>query len=355
MRTVYVLGAGASAQFTEGSTPVPVTRTFMKAAHDRLGADFQDVLEFLVYLYGPNVDEARVNVEEVLSVVDLGRGRPEGIGTKYSRARLDVLYERLIEMVWRTLQISLRGPRCSKHQNLVAQMGIGDRIISFNWDILIDNALSHDRQNAGLFDATCGYGFEPTGVEVREGEWFQGGCGQHTADSAKRLLFKLHGSMNWLRCLECEGIYIHKARKASYDIAEGLGTCRVDSQVLRPMIVPFTWAKKFDIKPYAQIWRGARVALQRAQRIVVIGYSLPDADFHARDLFLRSLSENTDLKSVDLVDMVFSDDANGDALRDKFHALFRRRIDPQRCFPSIDAFLGAASLRGDIAERPTGT
>lgn len=347
LRTAYILGAGASAQFDEGITPVPVTRTFMKAAHDLMIGDFMDVWEFLLYLYGPKFDEANINIEEVLSVVDFGRTRPEGVGKKYSRARLDVLHERLLEMVWRTLRTSLQGNPCSKHAALVSRMGTSDSILSFNWDILIDNALSF--APGGHFDAACGYGFDPTGIEAIKGTWLSTRC-EHQEDSSRRRLFKMHGSMNWLKCPECDAVYIRKGRKATYPVEAGISSCKADGQVLQPMIVPFTWAKKFDLKPYTKIWRGARIALERAERIVVIGYSLPDADFHARDLLLRSACENSVLSRVDLVDIVFTTPATGIALREKFERVFRKRIPAEHCYPSIDALLGIPASRksGDI-------
>jgi len=83
-------------------------------------------------------------------------------------------------------------------------------IISLNWDILLDNALSHalsdrdgdvtdDYAPFGVVDYCC-YISSLRAVDrrIRTGLWTLGFRGFNI------ILLKLHGSMNWLQCPNCQ-------------------------------------------------------------------------------------------------------------------------------------------------------
>ena len=46
------------------------------------------------------------------------------------------------------------------------------------------------------------------------------------------------------------------------------------------------------------VWHNAFVELSEAKKIVIIGYSLPDADYLIRTLFKRSISKNVPIEVV---------------------------------------------------------
>lgn len=50
-------------------------------------------------------------------------------------------------------------------------------------------------------------------------------------------------------------------------------------------ILPPGWNKRIDLNPYSQLWRKARLVLERCKTLVIIGYSLPETDLLARALF----------------------------------------------------------------------
>jgi hypothetical protein len=50
-------------------------------------------------------------------------------------------------------------------------------------------------------------------------------------------------------------------------------------------ILPPGWNKRIDRNPYKQLWKEARLKLERCKTIIIIGYSLPKADLLAKALF----------------------------------------------------------------------
>ena len=59
-----------------------------------------------------------------------------------------------------------------------------------------------------------------------------------------------------------------------------------------------TYLKNLSNPQYKLIWQNAGVELSEANRIVFIGYSLPQADFEMRQLLARMVRENAEITLV---------------------------------------------------------
>lgn len=114
-------------------------------------------------------------------------------------------------------------------------------------------------------------------------------------------LIKLHGSLNWGYCQVCKTISpVHPgeflAEQANRPFPGGKIQLRVGSSLesgkhacggplqKEPFIVPPTWNKTMHQSELRAVWSAAARELKDAEEIVVIGYSLPDADFFFRYL-----------------------------------------------------------------------
>jgi len=42
------------------------------------------------------------------------------------------------------------------------------------------------------------------------------------------------------------------------------------------------------------VWQNAAIELQQATRFIIVGYSLPQADYHIRNLFIKNIGDNTE-------------------------------------------------------------
>jgi hypothetical protein len=155
-------------------------------------------------------------------------------------------------------------------ERFVEQLRPGDIIITFNWDSLIERALlALDR---------------PFDLMERKRDCVT--------------VLKLHGSLSWV--LVPDGIRIADPSAVNW-LSDRV--CRTknhtyydvwDSLEQSPFIVPPVISKRPPITPFLHdIWREAFAALIEAERIVVIGYSLPTEDLQARTLLRSGAAEKS--------------------------------------------------------------
>jgi hypothetical protein len=149
----------------------------------------------------------------------------------------------------------------------------GDAVISFNYDVLIDEALS--RLGRGKWKADCGYGLKLVdGVD----SWSAAPTpGPFPRKEYVRLL-KPHGSLHW----------------AVLDKTEKRLRLETDAYAERPAkgnIIPPTWDKTILGEwPWKPIWQEASHMLQRTRCLIVLGYSVPQTDLTSQALIRSSLS-----------------------------------------------------------------
>jgi hypothetical protein len=155
-------------------------------------------------------------------------------------------------------------------------------------------------------------------------------------------LLKLHGSLNWGYCSNCNtivpwrlGIYLNASREPlTLRKVAGLGkyfTLPLQPMLKKlshgrcsqpfdpePLIVPPTWNKGEHHRSIARVWSKAALELERAENIIVIGYSLPESDSFFRYLFsLGSISGDTLLRRF----WVFNPEARMGPVEQRFRNL----------------------------------
>jgi len=171
----------------------------------------------------------------------------------------------------------------------------GDCVLTFNYDVSLDRRL----KEAGKWHVGDGYGFTVEGL---------------AANSPTRLL-KLHGSTNWLALMD--GLPRRGAAQVLSVFASprpAIGTRELDflgyaghrdpifpdqCAALPAMIIGRNKRFAFDTSfgpEWEEFWRGlweqAKIALARAERIVICGYSVPQVDEAAWNLLLNVPQKN---------------------------------------------------------------
>ncbi|QEE28176.1 hypothetical protein FTW19_09320 [Terriglobus albidus] len=182
-------------------------------------------------------------------------------------------------------------------------------IISLNWDILLDNAihsalwnrdpgLGGDYDPFGVVDYCCYISSVQAGdTRIRSGLWSLGCRGFNVK------LLKLHGSMNWLQCPNCQRLFVEYGLKE--DILERVGEtcCRhcekygYKNPLAGSLVMP-TFLKDLTNFQVKLVWQNAGVELMEAKRLVFIGYSLPNADFEFRQLLSRMVHQDARIDVV---------------------------------------------------------
>jgi len=164
----------------------------------------------------------------------------------------------------------------TRMQKLMSLVSPGDAIVTFNYDLLIEQGLI--KQN--LWNPEDGYGIG----ELCESEQVLGDL-----PSTKVKLIKLHGSINWSKgsqIVVSPDVVIHTA---DFDNTNFFEDVQVESMhppyyqkyPRNALIVMPTYLKLFDQPFEVKLVNDALEAARTADEVYIIGYSLPKADITA--------------------------------------------------------------------------
>ncbi len=327
-KVVYVLGAGFS--IPAGAPPQSdiLSEIFNLGEHDqRIGMAKAQLRRFLLEdLHVNEADATKVALEDIYTPIDRCiadgtslRGRPhtqvqelrgqigylisqaiaERVSNKLNTrqghsAYIDRFAEYLVALAARraTLAKNTNDATAAKQYDPLS-------IICLNWDILLDNAL-HDallreHSESGHFDPFgvvdyCCYvsSLDAADKRIRSGLWSLGCRGYNVK------LLKLHGSMNWLQCPNCQQLFVGFGEKLGILDRIGVEACRHckkygHTNFLQGSLVMPTFLKDLSNFQIKLVWQNAGVELMEARKLVFIGYSLPHADFEFRQLLTRMI------------------------------------------------------------------
>lgn len=371
--TIFVLGAGCSKNYSEpvgvpGVTP-PVQNDFFGVAasyleetglpphFDTSGLELPNFIEALLNFYcrledRPSktwaalrqkglqaVQEESVSLEDAMTVLELALTQK---GVFRVRDFRDYHFDQLLELVARVLAAAFSAGPCSLHARLAQCIKTDrDKIISFNYDTLIDDALNqHLGSNDARYLVDFSYCREYEAVDQnQEGPKTYRGLrtSPPSFEISLNFLLKLHGSLNWIRCETCSSFELDKGVSGCqsymsylYDFLQGdaefegienligwayrqesLGRrdvrhllaaaknharqkdierqkiirCLHCGDIMKRVIVPPLASKTHSDPLFARLWIQAADALSLPNDIVVIGYSMPVTDIGSCLLF----------------------------------------------------------------------
>ncbi|MFQ6013894.1 MAG: SIR2 family protein [Anaerolineae bacterium] len=292
MSTVYILGAGA----TKAVAPqAPLMNDFLPLAFERFAHDprIRNVCKFVsdFYLGSPLPSDARSSqailprLEDVLSQLDLCVTQNRPLSANYPLQKVQELREDLIYLIARLLKDTLQRLERDRHAtlDLVRSLTEEDTIISLNYDIIVDNALAQEfgpqRVNYGV-DVRLFYHWYPD-------DYYEPARAYRAEPS--RDLYKLHGSLNWLYCPNCQALDVTLAEKGTLRIfEEEPAVCLRCHLCYQALIITPTLLKDYANGLLLQVWRNAEEKITRADRVVFIGYSLADADVEIKCMIKRA-------------------------------------------------------------------
>ncbi len=123
---------------------------------------------------------------------------------------------------------------------------------------------------------------------------------------------KLHGSVNCVLCPNCNRLYTGLGATRElfneyiagricprcYRVRDVAGSTALNEPVLEPLIISPTFIKEFNNAHIQMIWHNAYIDLCEAKKVVFVGYSLPEADYHLRTLLKRAIRKDAELVVV---------------------------------------------------------
>jgi NAD-dependent SIR2 family protein deacetylase len=314
MSNLYILGAGCSRNYSQSKHRIqglksPLNRDFFKMARlvventgmksDPLFMEEIDILiKTIAPLYGSSkndlsfFDNPYLNLEDVMTLLDIDFKLFSPLASPKSGQRESRQLRALKDLLARTLDYALMGPPCKKHHALAERMELGDVVLSFNYDILIDNALF----NLGK---TTDYGYRMDLFKVnQDGEWMR--PDERTSEVT---LLKLHGSLNWVRCGFCGALLLYRYRKQALYGAQVFQCprCSSDKTYAERMMIPPIQSKDYRDRDIAFLWVQADRMMKDFSQIICIGYSFSPLDFDMISLVRRFRTRQIKTPEVDFV------------------------------------------------------
>ena len=365
--SVLFLGAGASRPFGIPVTAEILPRILERLESDKLftepaGAsartaararkDLREGLEALVPgLFRDDVDAPLIT--DLLSLFDQLLSEGHAAGPELSVSTLDHLRALLEQATAEVLVGPSRanGRKAARNRPLLdrlvewidASMRDGAErlsIITTNYDVVLQQKLFERLGDGDLhrqidFGLTWREASRPSSARSRPA-------------SPRLGFFKLHGSLDWLKCSLCGHVFIDPARAIfrDADVLESAGgrACACGYRPLRHLIVAPSTVREIRDPNLLAIWQGALEALRTADTWTVIGYSMPPEDMAIRTLLVRAHAGRRTPPRIEVVER-----GRNDEVECRYRLLF-----PDLVFAEsgVEGFVGGLSVpRG--AKPPT--
>ncbi len=314
---VAILGAGATlGGLSKNLLPPPVDKDFFDTAkliRDRgtpvvARRVMRDVFEMFGRVHGVGLEEyyREIETREAIGVIAPTQNKQRN--WRGRRKDLDELIRRVY--IHTTYDLDGKKPLESEaHKNLFTLLQKNTTVITFNYDMVIEENIP----NTETWNPERGF---LAGVSGTRSEWAEKWREQRSSDLRKRsgiILLKMHGSIGW-RLYENKRI---RLKDRPYSVRSG-----------KPETVAILgpgWKKEIDKNPYMQFWGEARLRIERANTILIVGYSLPETDLMARALFAEAIrskkAKRKWLKKLYVVDP-------SEEIKEKFASLFSPCLDP---------------------------
>jgi hypothetical protein len=270
---VYVVGAGFSA-----GLGYPLTKSLLIDVWSRLQGSTRDQLCKIIKFHHPAFNPKRKtsfpDIEQVLTEIKVNldlfdASRPAG--GRFTKGHLTDSHDELLFTISQWFhEIYESAHEASWLSNITKRLRSQNAaIISFNWDLILDQLLFGNNLNAQSYGLAKELGDGP-------------------------VLLKPHGSLNWYVGPEVVPVSTEKRveifhSKKSYEcIWAFLRPRGIKSKVghrYTPLIVPPTYLKDFNRPIFRELWNRCTDVLSTAKKLIFLGYSLPAADLHAQFIF----------------------------------------------------------------------
>jgi NAD-dependent SIR2 family protein deacetylase len=156
---------------------------------------------------------------------------------------------------------------------------------------------------------------------------------------ARLAVFKLHGSLNWLRCETCGHVTVNTTERIvsldAWQVQNQYNSCECGG-LLKSLLVTPSIVRNIRDPSLLAIWNAALEDLRLADQWIFIGYSLPSEDVAIRSLLLRAFHTRKERKrlSVQVVSFETDEPAPPPTPQAAFRMFFPRSHFPDLAYES---------------------
>jgi hypothetical protein len=170
---------------------------------------------------------------------------------------------------------------------------------------------------------------------------------------ASLAVFKLHGSLNWLRCETCGHVTINTTERIvsldAWQVQNQYNSCECGG-LLKSLLVTPSIVRNIRDPSLLAIWNAALEDLRLADQWIFIGYSLPSEDVAIRSLLLRAFHTRKNRKRLRVQVVSFESDEPAAPLTPQaaFRMFFPRSHFPETAYEAggVEEFVGRLRVRG---------
>ncbi len=305
-KRIYILGAGSSIGHSRGTFP-SITKFFVTAKQLMLNSQgkFNKLANYVQNIFDKSIFDkrTRINIEDLFTHIEIEIERKSSWELLEIRQQLFEIIQGVLVDLERQLHNSI-----GEFNDFQKMLSLSDTIITFNWDLLLDNILKresylpnyeeyenlkigpppYDQYVNFLLELSALGEMTMAGISIRRpyGEW-KGERGYY---------LKAHGSVDWFYCSNegCRGF--HRVFPLSDPISPH--NCSECHERLDSLLIPPILNKGYRKYPLIRrIWNLAAKELTSVNELIIWGYSLPPTDFYSFWL-LRQARESSNLKLI---------------------------------------------------------
>jgi NAD-dependent SIR2 family protein deacetylase len=185
-------------------------------------------------------------------------------------------------------------------------------IISSNYDIALDNKIFSTYERKIYNDKGVEINYERDavaqkvdfGINWRDPLTKKPIIHERPKDPDYRL-FKLHGSLNWLKCSLCDHIYINVygsiQHLAYLKEITNINTCHCLNAPLKAVLIAPSFVRVINDANLLNIWKNSLEELRTADEWVIMGYSFPPEDLSIKSMFLRAYNGRDNKPKITVV------------------------------------------------------
>lgn len=306
--------------------------------------------------YNENCDNLPA-IEEIYSFLDFFISQNENLSSKYSVEKLKNIWNIFTQLICSAIHtgVSIENNEDTYFNFWQKLLEVNHKIsiITTNYDSCFfesfDRFYSHDCLLNYNIDFANYYDEYMNGINAFYW-WIKA---EENSKNTKIIdVYKLHGSLDWLYCSNCNKVLHTPFLQANYNLENGelkefpmlsdngktmqrIAMCPVDKCKYQILIVPPTYNKNFNNSILKDLYFKALRKLRMAKNIIFIGYSFPDADYHIKALFNRV---NMSKKNVVVIDKFLDDNKKRKYLSICGHIKFKE-IAFENCIDEFTSYL----------------
>lgn len=368
---IFLIGSGASIGHSKGKFPgindiieSAKKESIITDEDGKIRPEYQNLHAFIHKNYGFDIETKKVllDFEKLFTNIELE------LGSESNAVNIDVRDRLLSLLVQLFMQLHIKVDKekttPAEYSQLIDMLNDKDHIISFNWDILLDNELGRTTYLDELIKESKIVSTHPFVSKQPQKSQYENLCQSFTLNYEGRWLMldgqypfqqpheiglghyiKLHGSIDWKYCVNEVCDNHQKVHAVDNPSAEWY--CGKCAERERTLIIPPTLYKPIrNFGPIRKGWNLAALIMKSASEINIWGYSLPPTDFYSEWL-LRQARHSKELKKINIINpsIVKHSEGLGEDEIDysfiaKFYLLFYGRISAENIgvFKNFDDF-----------------